>query len=135
MRVQGWEKRLADYFELQKDRPFVWGENDCILFSANAVSLLLDRDIIGEISEYGTYDRELALEILSRHGGQISGILDKHFKRKPNVLKAKRGDIALVELDGTEYTGIVYGHSVICKTTTGLKHISVNNISVLWEVE
>jgi hypothetical protein len=77
------KKRLADYFELQKDRPFVWGENDCILFSANAVSLLLDRDIIGEISEYGTYDRELALEILSRHGGQISGILDKHFKRKP----------------------------------------------------
>ena len=135
MRVQGWEKRLADYFELQKDRPFVWGENDCILFSANAVSLILDRDIIGEIAEYGTYDKQLALEILQRHGGEISGILDKHFKRKTNHLRAKRGDIATVQDGDTEATGIVYGHHVICKTLTGLKHVSINNIVTLWEVE
>ena len=135
MRVQGLEKRLADYFDLQKDRPFEWGKNDCILFSAHAVALILDRDIEGEILGYGEYDRDRALEILKKHGGTIEGILDNHFKRKRNALLAKRGDIATVLDDDLEATGIVYGKHVVCKTKSGLKFISINKIKTVWEIE
>jgi len=135
MRVQGWEKRLADYFDLQKDRPFEWGKNDCILFSAHAVALVLDRDIDGEVLGYGDYDKERALDILKRHGGKISGILDNHFARKENKKLVCRGDIATV-LDGeTEATGIVFGKYVVCKTYNGLKYVPVEKITTVWSVE
>lgn len=135
MRIQGWEKRLADYFYLQKDRPFEWGKNDCILFSAHAVALILDRDIDGEILGYGEYDKDRALELLRKYGGSISGILDNHFKRKDNKYLASRGDIATVSDNGTEATGVVYGRSVICKTIDGLKYIPIEKITTVWSVE
>jgi len=82
VRVQGWEKRLADFIDAQKDTPFEWGKNDCVIFTVMSANEIVDRDLKSELETYGAYDKEKAIDILRGHGGSISTVFDLHFKRK-----------------------------------------------------
>ena len=135
MRAQGWEKALAEYIEKQADQPFVWGQNDCILFASRAADIILERDLLPEIEQYGNYDHDKAAEILEQFGGNIEGIFDRHFKRHENVNLAKRGDIAVVQWGAVKAAGVVDGRIVRCKTEKGLIGIPARNIVTAWNIE
>lgn len=134
MRVQGWERRLADFLEGQKNQPFEWGKNDCILFASKAADQVTDRDLVPEMLGYGEYDKARAVEILREHGGDISGIFDKHFKRRIKAM-AKRGDIALVKRGATKAAGVVVGRFVICKTAEGVVNVPIKDALMIWGVD
>lgn len=137
MRKQGWETALAEYIAKQQDTPFVWGQNDCILFASRAADIILERDLLPEIAKYGEYDEGMALEILKQHGGAVEGIFDRHFKRYENTAEAKRGDIAIVEWHGIKAAGIIdtSGRKVSCKTEKGIIAIPVSFIVCAWNIE
>jgi hypothetical protein len=136
MRCEGWEKKLSDYLEAQAKTPFVWGENDCVLFAAKAAQeILTGRDIAGEISSYGEYNEQTAADIITQHGGSLAGIFDKHFSRK-HKHTVQRGDIAIIDFNGQEAAGVVSGRYVFCKSLSGrLVPINIINILTAWEVE
>lgn len=134
MRKQGWEKRLEDYFGAQWDLPFIWGENDCVLFAANAAQLLVDRDLMPEIMSYKPYDKARAVELIRDAGGSIINIFDKHFPQKLKKF-AQRGDIAVVKHGGMEAAGVVSGRYVICKAQHGLTFINIADAIKCWSVE
>ena len=134
MRKQGWEKRLADFLHAQRDLPFIWGKNDCVLFTSKAANEITERDLEPEMLGYGEYNKKKAVEILKEHGGEISGIFDKHFKRKLKTM-ANRGDIALVKHNNEKAAGVVIGKYVVCKTLGGLINVPVNDAIIVWGVD
>ena len=133
MRIQGWESKLEEYIEAQRQTPFTWGENDCVLFAANAVNLIIDRDLSADIGKYGAYDKAGAVDIIREHGGSIKGIFDAYLIRRL-IKSAQRGDVAVVKIDGREAAGIVTGRYVVCKTPEGVGFVSLDNAVAIWEV-
>lgn len=92
MRIEGWERRLADY--LEDDRPFSWGEHDCALWCARWVMLCTGADYASPW--IGRYSNEAEAEALLKERGYsvYSDIADAHLEVKP-VMLAQRGDIVL----------------------------------------
>jgi len=133
MRKEGWEKILDDYFASQRNEPFLWGENDCVLFAARCALKIIDRDLSAELLQYGKYDKLRAYEIIKENGGSIAGIFDKYFSRKLKTM-AQRGDIALVNHNGSEAAGVVSGFYVICKSLDGIAHVHRDNILKVWDI-
>lgn len=133
MRKQGWEVILQQYIDTQRDMPFAWGVNDCVLFSANAANAILEEDLQPQIDSYGDYDEDMGKALILECNG-IAGIFDRHFKRKP-IKTANRGDIVLVKYEGNKVAGICNGRNVICKTHTGIKFIPIDLALAAWSVE
>lgn len=92
MRLRGWEARLNAYIVAAGEKPFAFGEHDCILFGVGGAAEITGVD---EGAAYrGQYhDRKGAAAILKRLGkGTLSRTVDASFARKP-VAFAQRGDL------------------------------------------
>lgn len=83
--------RFSDYIEAKRHKPFVWGQNDCVMFVASWVQITTGRDYLRDVdiwtSEFG------ATRVLLRMGG-LEKILDERLRRI-NPHFAEDGDIAL----------------------------------------
>ena len=136
MKKQGWETELEKYIEQQRSEPFVWGKNDCVLFAAKAAKVQ-GVETGPDMESYGEYDKARALEILREHGGDIAALFDKRFNRRFPKASAKRGDIALIEIDGHKAAGIVdlTGRQVAVKTVDSLRHIPIAKALIVWGVD
>lgn len=91
-RLPDWEKSLGAYIEAARDRPFEWGQHDCILFAAAAVEAMAGVDIAADYR--GQYaDKAGAAAILKAKGrGTLLRTLDATLnRRKPS--RARRGDL------------------------------------------
>lgn len=121
MRKQNWPVILEEYIQSHESSEFVWGANDCVLFSANCANALLEESLDEEIASYGQYDEAGAAQIIEQKGS-MSAIMDAHFERYPSVAQAKRGDIVLVRIESGKAFGVVdgTGRRVACKTVDGL---------------
>lgn len=96
VRLDGWELRLSNYLKESKDKPFVWGENDCVLFSVKAVEIITGENTYGQYLGY--VDEEGAQEIIGEAGG-LEQLISRHFSNSHrNILLAKRGDLAMLKL-------------------------------------
>lgn len=90
-RLPDWEARLAAYVASVRDRPFEWGEHDCILFCAAAADAMTGVDIAaGYRGKY--HSRRGAASILKKQGkGTLIRTLNATLeRRKPG--RARRGD-------------------------------------------
>jgi hypothetical protein len=138
MRKQDWEKRLAMYLHSEKETPFVWGQNDCITFSAKAAIEILEDDQSrkDQLSAYKLDSEETANAIISQYGS-MEAIFDRHFKRRVNKSLMKRGDICMVLFNGIKAAGVLdtTGRKVSCKTVAGLIFVPVGKITTIWDIE
>lgn len=138
MRKQDWEKRLAMYLHSEKETPFVWGQNDCITFSAKAAIAMLEdgQKRLDELNAYNLDSEETAQTIIAEHGS-MEAIFDRHFKRRVNKALMKRGDICMVEFNGVKAAGVLdtTGRKVACKTVAGLIFVPVSKITNIWDIE
>lgn len=95
-RLPDWEERLGVYVSSVRERPFHYGEHDCILFSAGAVEAQTGTDIAADYR--GKYsDKAGAAAILKQVGkGTLLRTLDATLeRRKPS--RARRGDLVWFE--------------------------------------
>lgn len=92
-----WETRLGEYIASVRERPFEWGQHDCILHACAAVAAMTDTDPAEAYrGQYG--DRVGSARALRDIGkGTLLQTVDDVFVRKPVAL-AQRGD--LVEWGG-----------------------------------
>jgi hypothetical protein len=113
---EGWEKRLADLITARAFRPFVWGENDCLLFAFDATDALHDTTFAAlHRGKYRT-ERE-AHRRLAKAGGFAEGLAGLGFAEVPPKL-AQRGDVAVLE--GVQALGIIMGAQVFAAGPDGL---------------
>lgn len=87
--IEGWELRLSGYLRESRKKKFVWGEHDCILFSAKAYEAITGIDFYTKYLPYST--KKEAMDILSYHGG-MEGIISENLGAgNSQVKKASRG--------------------------------------------
>lgn len=105
MKLQGWESRLNSVIEDYLEKPFVWGENDCLLFMADCILAISGVDIMADWR--GSYDsEETAYAKLKEETG---GSFLPAFSGMTSVGLpwAQRGDVGLMTIGERDYCGIV----------------------------
>jgi hypothetical protein len=82
---------LPDYIATHLDKPFVWGELDCVLFAARWAELASGVDHLADVPAWTSAKQALRIR---RDLGGIEALMDARFPRvHPNL--ARDGDIAL----------------------------------------
>jgi hypothetical protein len=82
----------------QKDQPFQWGVNDCLMFPANVVKALTGDFDPGEgfRGTYSSYEESQA--ILAANGGIVDFITARlGIAGTRDYLKAQRGDVVIMK--------------------------------------
>lgn len=84
---------LADYISRSKNTPFVWGENDCVLWVASFVREITGIDHASEIRD--SYKSKRAAAKLLKDAGGLDAILSQRFDARQSIKLASRTDIIL----------------------------------------
>lgn len=131
MKHPDWHNRLIAVMKAAEKRPFLWGQHDCCLFAADCAEAMTGESFAS--GWRGTYDSETgAKKALLRGGGSLEKVIAKYLDEVP-VKLAQRGDIAIVENNGTRCAGVVYSGVVWVPGNTGLVSLRVKPLSV-WRV-
>ncbi|EMG7888081.1 hypothetical protein V5L74_001813 [Enterobacter hormaechei] len=131
MKHPDWHNRLIAVIRAAEKRPFLWGEHDCCLFSADCAEAMTGDNFAD--GWRGTYDSETgAKKALLRSGGSLEKVLAKYLDEVP-VKMAQRGDIAVVENAGTRCAGVIYGGAVWVPGEEGLVCLRIKPLST-WRV-
>lgn len=107
-RKRNWDALLSEYLAYVRRMPFVWGEHDCALHSANAVLAMTGTDIAAAFrGRYSTAQGSMIA--LARYGaGTLDATVDAILPAIPTS-HARRGDLV--------WTGEALG---VCDGATGL---------------
>src|ERR1700733_5781171 len=127
-RNKHWDTRHLHQFLLDNaNTQFEWGKNDCCLFAANAIQSFTGIDLADEFR--GKYTDQLSAFglISSVSGGTTVADAAAYCAKKHGLtehthpLMAKRGDLVVIDIDGTLIAGVVHlnGRHVISVSETG----------------
>lgn len=135
-RQQGWESRLNDHLEKSRKKPFEWGGNDCVLFSADVIQAMTGADPIPELRGKWT-SKATARRVLKKHGG-LEATAEKvanenGWRRVPNML-AQRGDLLLMQGKNGPLLAICVGASAIAPGESGMVTLPVGQAIKAWHI-
>lgn len=89
-RLDNWPTLLAKYFAEKKDKPFIWGENDCCRFADGAVIAITGKSMM---KSFVYQNEKQALKLLKTG---LKDVASKELGQSINPLFAQRGDVVLV---------------------------------------
>ncbi|MCX0428913.1 DUF6950 family protein [Aeromonas veronii] len=132
MRHPDWQVRLLMHIEAAIGRPFVWGESDCCLFTADACIAVAGVDPAAVYR--GRYTTEIgARRVLLKEHGSIAGALDACFERIP-VSLAQRGDAVVFDGPSGETAGVIWAGSLWAMTEDGARPLHGVIPRIAWRV-
>ena len=115
---------LPEYICSHLNMPFVWGENDCILFAIGWVEISTGKDYLAEHKPWNTAKQ--ALRIVKNLGG-LEATFDRLYERiNPNM--AKDGDLSLYNNAACLFTG----RHIVGPSHTGLIHLDRTHTCHAW---
>lgn len=127
-RLPDWPMRLADYIESRHRMPFAWGSNDCAAFAAGAVHAITGQNV-DMIERASAAD---AARLLASDG--LIDRLDAIFGARCAVQFVRRGDIALLDLDGRPTCGVCTGAMVAAPGADGVLLLPKSRTFCGWRV-
>lgn len=96
-RPQNWPSMLATFLREKQSQPFIWGSNDCCLFTCDWLQALYGVDHAADLR--GTYDTALgAARVLEARGGVLAiaaAVCEREGWAEIAPAFAQRGDIVL----------------------------------------
>lgn len=129
-RLEGWEKRFADYLLERKDTPFEWGANDCATFMFGAV-----RAITGQEMREVTWSTALeAARLIEEDGGLGNAACAPLGAPLQNWREMRRGDVALIDHNGRPTLGVCTGQTICGPGPDGLEHVPLDHAQHVWRV-
>lgn len=132
-RYTDWAQRLTSFIQNRRNTPFSWGKHDCCMFAADAVIAITGYDY-AEVFRH-RYTTELgAYRVLKREGFSgveevLTGLLGEASPR----LAACRGDVVLIEHNGSDTAGIMFG-DVVVPGISKLETLSPLAIKKVWRI-
>lgn len=138
-RKRNWPILLSQFLQGRAKSPFVWGENDCLMFAADAVREITAEDFDPAQEWRGTYSTHDEAAALLQANGGVAGIITKGLgvPSHKNILMAQRGDVAMVRSATGELAGGVVddtGQFVVVPNAAGLgtQRIPLMNAIRVW---
>ena len=92
---------LPDYITAHLDKPFAWGENDCVLFAIGWLEIATGRDYLSQYKPWASAKE--AIRKVEEAGG-LEGLFDAELQRI-NPHMAIDGDIALIDRTAFLFSG------------------------------
>lgn len=89
-RLDNWPALLAKYFAEKKDKPFIWGENDCCRFADGAVIAMTGQSMM---KSFNYTNEKQALRLLKTG---LKELTSKELGESIKPALAKRGDVVLI---------------------------------------
>jgi uncharacterized protein YijF (DUF1287 family) len=135
-RVDGWEIKLEHALQDAASKPYVMGETDCFLSTANVVQSVTGKDIMEAWrGDYKTL-KEAAGIIKAASYKNVSDWLDKVTGGRVSASRAQRGDIVATHLDRIiPSVGICAGDkAVIFVHDVGAVFVPMNTIEEAWRI-
>lgn len=118
-RLPDWPKRLHAYIVETRALPFEWGTHDCALFAAGAVEAVTGEDPAAKWR--GQYTTEAEGMALIRAAGFADHIAAaRHERHSCPVLKAQKGDLAILDSPDGQALGVVVGGVIAVLTPRGM---------------
>jgi len=132
-RISNWPTLLGHFFASNSEKPFVWGEWDCALMAADAVKVMTDHDY-AEALRFQYTDAKGAMRLIEPHG-DLRGLIE-HLLGSPitNHRLIQRGDVAVVDNEGRQCTGIVWGSGIFATGEKGLVSLPMSSIIAAWRI-
>jgi hypothetical protein len=133
MRLSNWPTLLAAFLTHRQSQPFCWGKNDCCLFAADAINVITGVDHASAFR--GRYTTAIgAKRALIRYGkGDIKHTFIAKFGTPIGVLNASRGDVALVNINGENVVGMVFGNIYVV-SEHGLLQLPLSHAMGIWSI-
>jgi hypothetical protein len=136
MRYEDWPGRLLAVIDAAQVREFVWGEWDCGQFVGACVEAMTGNNPVTSLR--ATYTTETGMKrILTRdYDGSLMAFWSAQLGAPVRVTMAGRGDIVVVEHDGTQASGVVdlSGERVACLGLDGLEYLPITSAVAAWKV-
>ena len=129
IRLPYWEKKLQEYIEQIRFKPFQYGKHDCCVFTIKAQKILTGETLFPEFDN--TYS---SLEILKRLGFKtwISGCNAR--LEKITVAQAHRGDVISMRTNDSFAMGLCMGKIGVFVGEKGIVSIPRENLKLAWRI-
>lgn len=131
-RLENWQKSFSDFLDQHREKPFKWGENDCVYFVSKAVKSVTGED---HHSQY-VYDEKSGAEEILKNNRGIVGLLTKHFGQShKNKWLARRGDVVVMKLPEVT-AGVVddTGQSIVSVSEKGIARLPLSSVCYVWSI-
>tara|TARA_R100001244_G_scaffold103087_1_gene76714 strand:+ start:51 stop:467 length:417 start_codon:yes stop_codon:yes gene_type:complete len=120
-RVANWEQTFHQFLTDNKDRPFKWGEWDCISFANAAIKSITGEDVIPKALEWR--DEKSAKITIKEYAKTLTRCVKKAALLKGFVQRlpeeAQKGDIVIISENKNRLVGICDGYAVVCPSDEG----------------
>jgi len=127
-RLDNWPRLLADYLELKKDEPFVWGVNDCCRFADGAVIAITGHSMMKSFNY--TNEKE-ALRLLKTG---LETLTSNELGQSIKPAFAQRGDVVLVQRGEMPALAICEGAVWHGAGQYGIESGSMSEVICAWKV-
>lgn len=132
-RFDDWPVRLSAYLDERRRMPFEWAVQDCMAFVAKGVEALTGTDFFTGFSDY--LDEASAKVMLENNGGPFGIINQCLGMGSKDIMNAKRGDVALVDMPEGLCGGLVDDSGQFIALVTqadGLRRVPLNKAIRVW---
>lgn len=131
-RVRDWQSRLADCLAERMRRPFVWGQQDCVLFAADCVEAVLGEDPAADVR--GTYSTARGASRVLRQRGGLAAIAAAALGSEIAPQLAQPGDVGLLSNAGQPCLGVWGGGAWYAPGADGLTSFPLESATRAWRV-
>lgn len=134
MRPNDWQSRLAAVMLERQAKPFAWGSNDCVTFSADCVLAATGVDRIADVRTAWRDDRQ-AMRMLAELGGLIAAVSDRLGPPMSSPAMAQPGDVGISMQSGREALCVCGGVNWHMPAEQGLATLTVDQVVMAWRCE
>lgn len=148
VRTTHWATREFDKFLLHETKqPFVWGQNDCCLFAANAIQAFTGVDLADDFRGKYTDEASALALITSVTGGatvedaaawcaQKHGLVEWTRNGQPAPLFAQRGDLVVLRNGPSLIAGVMHlrGTHAVSVAESGAVRLSIHFVKRAWKI-
>ncbi len=99
-KIEGWEKRLADYIDKNHDEDFKRGVRDCALFAGRGIDIMTGSNTVKEL--FKPYKNKKQADDLLKSLGydDLEAVANSYMGQAlTNINYAGRGDLVLIKVD------------------------------------
>lgn len=130
-RKEQWPTLMWEKIEQYLETPFVWGENDCCLFTARVVDAITGGNYEARLKTH-YYDEASARRYIKNSGGlesAVSTYLGESKRGRP-----LRGDVVMFAGQLGDTLGICVGNKIASVCDAGVWYIDKNQTICYWSI-
>lgn len=131
-RRQDWPRELQVFCRERRSMPFAWGQNDCALLAADWVWRCTGHDPIAHLRG-AWHDAVSAARQIDALGGLYNAVTEI---LGPPISPsfARRGDVALIEIEGRETLSVCVGEHALGPAADGALLAPMTAATAVWIV-